>query len=204
MRPISGFERPPFQWLFAALAVVLIAVAGGAAWHARRTAAVATELRAADEGARLERQRLEAQLARERSSREALTLELARQRAGGAEPPGVMPTLTLTPTGTRGPTPPVPTASAQHATQVIELRLVLPARAEKQFARFDVSWRDWSGGDLLWSRGGMTAAVIDRQAMVTTFLIGDVLRAGSYELLLSGVTLDGRKEEVASYELAVK
>lgn len=193
------------QWLFVVLGVVLIAVAGGAAWHARRLAADSAALRTAEQEARLEAQRLDAQLARERSTREALALELSRLRAGGdAELPQTMPTLTLTPSETRRATPPAPSVTAQHATQLIELRLLLPPRSEKQYARFEVVLRDWSGGDVAWSRGGIIAATVDGKTAATAFLTGDVMRAGSYELLLAGVTRDGKKEEVATYEVTVK
>ena len=193
------------QWLFVVLGVALIAVAGGTAWHARRVAGDAASLRTAEQEARLEAQRLDAQLARERSTREALALELSRLRAGGdAELPRTMPTLTLTPSETRGATPPAPSVTAQHATQLIELRLLLPPRSEKQYARFEVVLRDWSGGDVIWSRGGIAPAAVDGRAAVAAFVTGDVIRAGSYELLLYGVTRDGKKDEVASYELTVK
>ena len=205
MRPISGFDRPAFQWLFLSLAVALIGVAGAAAWHARRSADAAAQLRAAEEQARFDTQRLDAQLARERSTREALALELSRLRAGGdAALPRTMPTLTLMPTDTRGPTPPAPSVTAQHATQVVELRLLLPRGKHSQYARFEVVLRDWSGGDVLWSRGGLVPSAIEGRAAAITFLTGDVLRAGSYELLLSGVTRDGQKHEVAAYEISIK
>lgn len=203
MRPISGFERPVIQWLFVALSVVLIAAAGGAAWMARRATASSEAARAAEESGRLERQQLDAQLARERSSREALSLELTRQRESGPEPVRVVPTLTLTPLTTRGPLPPAPTATSQHATQLIELRLILPA-TDKKFTRFDVVLRDWSTGAVVWSRGGLAATRVDRQAMVTAFTTGDVFRPGAYELLLSAVTAEGQKAEVAAYEIAFK
>ena len=203
MRPISGFERPLIQWLFVALSVVLIATAGGAAWVARRANAASDSARAAEESGRLERQQLDAQLARERSSREALGLELARLRAGSTEPTRVMPTLTLTPVAKRGATPPDATATVQHATQLLELRLVLPS-AGKPHTRFDVVLRDWSTGDLTWSRGGLTSSKIDRQLMVTAFVTGELFRSGAYELLLSGRNADGQKEEVAAYEIAFK
>jgi len=203
MRPISGFERPLVQWLFVALSVVLIATAGGAAWVARRANAAADLARAAEENGRFEREQLDAQLARERSSREALSLELTRQRESGAKPTGVMPTLTLTPLTVRGATPPEPSVTAQHATQVIELRLVLPSSG-KRYTAFDIALRDWSTGHVVWSRGGLIATTVDRQAMATTFVTGDVFRAGAYELLLSGMTAEGKKEEVASYEITFK
>jgi hypothetical protein len=203
MRPISGFERPVLQWLFVALSVILIAVTAGAAWVARRAIAGATSARSVEEGGRLERQRLDAQLARERSAREAITLELARAREGSAETARLMPTLTLEPLTTRGASPPEPTVSAQHATQVIELRLVLPAAA-RPHTRFEVVLREWTTGRLVWSRGGLTPSTVDRQSMLATFVTGDLFRTGAYEVLVSGVGADGQKTEIASYEVAFR
>jgi hypothetical protein len=205
MRPISGFERPLVQWLFVALSIILVATAGGAAWVARHANVAADAARAAEESGRLERQQLDAQLARERSSREALALEVARQRESGIEPARVMPTLTLTPLATRGATPPAATAksaTAQDATQLIELRLVLPAEAPNR--RFDIVLRDWSSGDVVWSRSGLASSRIDRQLMVTAFVAGDVFRPGAYELLVTAANAAGQKEEVAAYEIAFK
>jgi hypothetical protein len=203
MRPISGFDRPGLQWLFVALSVLLIAVAGGAAWVARQANAAAETARSAEEGSRLERQHLDAQLARERSSREALTLELSRAREGTSEPVRVMPTLTLEPVTTRGASPPAATVATQHATQLIELRLVLPAAA-KPHTRFEAVLRDWTTGRLVWSRGGLAASTVDRQSMLATFVTGDLFRPGAYELLVSGVGTEGQKTEVASYEVAFR
>lgn len=203
MRPISGFERPIVQWLFVGLSVVLIATAGTAAWVARRANMAATAARAAEEGGRLERQHLDAQLARERSAREALSLELARQRETGAEPARMIPTLTLRPLATRGSLPPAATVATQHATQVIEMRLVLPLGTER-YERFDVVLRDWATGEAAWSRGGLAAGTIERQRMLSTFVTGDVFRAAAYELLVSGTTANGQRGEVASYEVAFK
>lgn len=203
MRPISGFERPLIQWLFVALSIVLIATVGGAAWVARRANAAADLARAAEQNGRFERQQLDAQLARERSSREALSLQLTRQRESGAEPTGVMPTLTLTPLTVRGATPPEPSVTAQHATQVIELRLVLPSSA-RRYTAFDIALRDWSTGHDVWSRGGLIATTIDRQSMVTTYVTGELFRPGAHELLLSAQTPQGKREEVASYEITFK
>ena len=200
MRPISGFERPLIQWLFVLLSLVLMIAAGGAAWVARRANAAADLARAAEEGARFEGQQLDAQLARERSSREALSLELTRRRESGAEPTRVIPTLTLIPVTVRGATPPEPSVTTQHATQVIELRLVLPS-AGTRHRYYDVTLRDWSSGQSVWSRGGLIATTIDRQSMLTTYVTGELFRPGVYELLASGQTPEGKKEEVASYEI---
>jgi hypothetical protein len=203
MRSISGFERPVVQWLFAGLSVLLIAVVGGAAWVARRANAEAAAARSMEEGGRLERQHLDAQLARERSAREALTLELSRAREGIVEPARMMPTLTLEPLRMRGATPPEPTVATQHATQVIELRLRLPPM-RAPITRFDITLRNWSSGDLVWSRGGLTSSTLDRRAMVAVFVTGDVFRPGAYELLLSGTTPEGQKADVAAYEVAFR
>ncbi len=203
MRPISGFERPVFQWVFVALSVILIGVAGGAAWVARRANANMAGARAAEDGMRLDRQNLEAQLAHERSAREALTLELARAREDSSQPARVMPTLTLTPLSARGAAPPEPTVSTQHATQIIELRLVLPPAA-KAHTRFEAVLREWTSGNLVWARGGLTPSTIDRQSMLATFVTGDLFKTGPYEVLVSGVGTNGQKTEVASYEVAFR
>jgi hypothetical protein len=203
MRPISGFERPLIQWLFVLLSLCLMVAAGGAAWLARRANAAADLARSAEEGARFEGQQLDAQLARERSSREALSLELTRQREGVADPIRVLPTLTLTPVTARGATPPEPSVTTQHATQVIELRLVLPSSG-KRYRGFDIALRAWSSGQGVWSRGGLIATTIDRQSMVATYVTGELFRRGAYELLVSGQTPEGKKEEVASYEISFK
>lgn len=205
MRPVSGFERPVVQWLFVALSFLLIVVAGSAAWTARRASVTADSLQAMDDAERIERERLEAQLARERSTREALALELERVRAGAAvEPARMLPTLTLTPLKTRGAQPPAASVSAQHATQVIELRLILPAGVDKTLSKFEVVMRDWSAGTVVWSRGGVTASPVDGQRAATAFITGDILRQGAYELLLGGVDGSGQKQEVAAYEIAVR
>ncbi len=203
MRPVSGFERPVVQWLLVALSVLLIVVAGGAAWVARRANSDMAAARAAEDGIRLERQNLEAQLARERSAREALTLELARAREDSSAPARVMPTLTLMPVPARSASPPEPTVSTQHATQVIELRLVLPPAA-KAYTRFEAVLREWTDGKLVWARGGLTPSTIDRQSMLTTFVTGDLFRPGAYEMRVSGAGADGEMTGLVSYELAFK
>jgi hypothetical protein len=203
MRPVSGFERPVVQWLFVALSLVLIVAAGGTAWVARRANAAAGNARAAEETGRLERQQLDAQLARERSSREALTLELARARAAGEQTSRAMPTLTLDPLPMRGATPPEPTIPTRHTTEVIELRLRLPPM-RAPITRFEVTLRSWSGGAVLWMRGGLTASTVDRRPTVAVFVTGDVFPPGAYELLLSGTTPEGQKADVAAYEVSFK
>ena len=74
----------------------------------------------------------------------------------------------------------------------------------KRYTGFDVALRDWSTGLVIWSRGGLNAATIDRQSMVTTYVTGEMFRPGAYEVLVSGQTPEGKKEDVASYEITFK
>lgn len=203
MKPISGFERPWIQWILVFLSFVLIGLVAWQVLALRRQRQALAQLRADSMNARLERQQLESRLAREQSSREALALELARQRAAAPDTPLEIPTLTLIPLVTRGAKPPVATVPAQTARQIVELRLVLPKGAGGH-TRFEVVLRDWTGGDVVWSRGGLVPTTIDGRRLVTAHLTGDVLSPGSYEILLSGITMDGRKEEIAAYETGIK
>jgi hypothetical protein len=149
---------------------------------------------------RVERDRLEERLARERSTREALTLELGRLR--GAPSAGAVtspPTLTLEPLGIRGSAPPPPTMTAPPPAQVVELRLVLPARAGATLAPYDVTVRDWVTGHVRLTRGGLATTALDRGRAVTAFVPGDVFGAGSHEVILRS-----RESEIASYEITVR
>ena len=107
MRPVSGFERPGLQWLFVVLAVVLVGLVAAEAVGLRRLRGQVESLRAADLNGRVEREQLQARIAREQSAREAFSLELARLR-GGSHAGASQPMLTLSPLTRRGATPPIP------------------------------------------------------------------------------------------------
>lgn len=199
MRPVSGFDRPVVQWLFVALGVALVIAAAAEAIGLRRTAAQIEALRAADLNGRIERQQLEARVAREQAARESLSLELAR--AGGRAVAPALATLTLTPLTKRGATPPAPTVAPPAPDQTIELRLVLDAGARGSAKRYAIALRRWSGGEVVWSRGGLSMTTVDGRLMVTARITGDVLTAGSYEIALSAGGSDNA--DVASYELSV-
>lgn len=201
MRPVSGFERPALQWLFIALGIVLIAVAVGEGAALLRARAQIATLRAADLTARIEIDKLSAQAAREQAARESFALQLARQRGTG--PAVTQPTLTLSPLIKRGAQPPDPTVAKPADHQSIQLRLLLPGRAESQDARYAVLIRTWSGGDTVWSRNGLAATMADNKRMVTTFITGDVFAAGAYEILLTRMVAGGSPADVASYDLAI-
>jgi len=202
MRPVSGLERPALQWLFVALGVALVVVAVGEAVGLRRARGQIAALRAADLNARIERQQLQARAAREGSAREALALEVGRLRANG---PGVsQPTLTLSPLLKRGATPPEATVERPAENQVIQLRLVLPARRPPQATAYTVLVRSWSGGETIWSRSGLGLSTVDNRSMVTAFITGDVFAPGAYEIALSSTSAGNKTEDIAAYEIAVR
>jgi hypothetical protein len=201
MRQVSGFERPAVQWLFVGIGVVLIGVAASEAVALRRARTQIDSLRAADLNARIEQERLQAQVAREQAARESLTLQLARQSGTGA--PVVQPTLTLSPLSRRGAQPPEPTVVKPADNQVIQLRLLLPASAKSEVPRYRIAVRLWSGGDAVWSRGGLTMSTVDGQRMVTALNSGDVWSPGAYEIALTTDAGD-KSADVAAYEVGVR
>ena len=205
MRPVSGFERPVVQWLFVALAVVLIAISTAAAIGVRRAHGEIESLRAARLESRVQQEQLEGRLVHEQATREALALELTRVRASTGSAPSANgsapPTLTLTPIARRGAQPPDPTVAEPGAAQSIQLRLALP-RGTTRAGRYTIAVRTWSGGETLWQRTGLTSSTIEGRAMVTTFVTGDVFTTGAYEVLL---TAEAEKATgVAAYEVAVR
>jgi hypothetical protein len=202
MRPVSGFDRPAFQWLFIGLGIALIAIAaieGRALVRARKEIAA---LRAADLNHRIELDRVNAHVSREQAAREALALELARQRGGGVAV--TQPTLTLSPLTKRGSQPPEPTVAKPAEHQTIQLRLVLPSLAQLSAdARYTITMRSWSGGDTVWSRSGLGTSTVESKRMVTCFISGDVFAPGAYEISLARTMSGAAPTDVASYEVAV-
>src|SRR3954464_12526930 len=144
MRGVRGFETPALQWIFVVLAVALIVIATGEALGLRRSRSVIAELRAADLNSRMERQQLEAALAREQAARESFALELGRVRGSVSTSAASEPTLTLTPIVTRRTTPPDPTVAVPAPAQSILLRLLLPAGRARSAESYSVAVRTWS------------------------------------------------------------
>jgi hypothetical protein len=201
MRPVSGLDRPGVQWLFIVVGIVLIVIAGGEAVALRRARADIRGLGTEILNDRIAREQLEARVAREQSARDAFSLELARLRGAGA--PVAQPTLTLTPLRSRGAQPPDPTVTRPVDSQVIQLRLILPAGAEPPNARYRIVLRTWTGGDAVWSRDGATMSTVDSKPMVTTFITGDVFAPGAYEIALTRDAGEA-SAEVASYEVGIR
>ena len=203
MRPVSGFERPGLQWLFVAMAVVLVGLAAAEAVGLRRLRGQVESLRASDLNGRIEREQLQARMAREQSAREAFSLEVARLR-GGPHAGASQPTLTLSPLTRRGATPPDPTVERPAGNQAIQLRLLLPPESAPRPSNYSVAVRAWSGGETIWSRSGLAASTVEGRAMVTAFLTGDVFAPGAYEVALTAVSSDKKIADVAAYEIAVR
>src|SRR3954447_4063711 len=203
MRGVRGFERPALQWIFVALALVLMVIATGEALGLRRSRSVIAELRAADLNSRMERQQLETALAREQAARESFALELGRVRGSVSTSAASEPTLTLTPIVTRRATPPDPTVAAPAPAQSILLRLLVPGSRTRSTDRYVVAVRTWSKGDVVWSRSDLRASTIDRKSAVTARLTGDVFAPGAYEIRLTNTPEDGPPADVAFYEVAI-
>jgi hypothetical protein len=196
MRSIRGLERPPVQWLFVALALGLIVVTVGLALALRRAQARADALLVAEAEALLVAQRLEIELARERNATEALAIQVGRLM-GAERAPDTAPTLTLTPPASRAATPPEPTVPPPAPAQAIALRLVLPPDADAQ-RRFSITVRDWSSGEVYWTRHGLASETQEGRPIVRAHVAGDVFARGAYEVVLSV-----GEEVVASYEVTV-
>lgn len=205
MRPISGLNRPALQYLFVALALVLMAVGVWGALSVRRASREIERLHAAELNGRIEREQLEARVAREQSARESLSLQIARAKSG-AMPVGKSPdtpTLTLTPLTRRGPAPPPASVAPPHPSQVIALRLVLPRGVDRRGAAYRITIRSWSSGQTIWFRGALGSTEADGRRVVQANISGDVFAEGSYEALLTATMPDGAEKGIASYEVTV-
>jgi hypothetical protein len=203
MRPVGGFERPALQWAFVACSAALIALAIAETVTLWRLKSERDSLRVAELNGRVDRQQLEIVLARERSARETLSSEVGRRNAAGEPSVSAVPTLTLAPLRTRAVTPPQATMDPPRAAQVVELRVQLP-RAAQPLVSYTVALRRWSTGEVLWTRSGLVARDVEGRPTVTTYVTGDLLAPGAYEVALTGVGKDGHPSEVAGYEIAVR
>lgn len=203
MRRVSGFERPVVQWLFVGLAAILIVLVAGETSVLRRQRDELETGRVENLNARLDRQQLEIRFAHEQSAREALSLEVARLRGSAPAPSTAPPTLTLSPLTVRAATPPAPSVEAPPAEAVIDLRLILPRGPDARVKTCTVAVRTWSGGQVVWTRGGLPVSTIDGRRGVVARLAGDVLTAGSYEILLTGIDGNGQTTDIAAYEVTI-
>jgi hypothetical protein len=200
MKPVPGLSRFGAQWALVVGAVVLIAVLWWALLELRASRGAQRALTESVERVHRERSALEADLARERATREALALEIARLRSAGGTSAAVpqVPTLTLTPGAPAGGAAPETAITAPAPERTVELRLVLPASAPR-LEHASIVARDWSTGGGRWTITGR-AAVGEGRRLVRAFVTGEMLAAGSYEILLRG---DG-DETVAVYGMGIR
>jgi hypothetical protein len=86
------------------------------------------------------------------------------------------------------------------AGDVIQLRLVFPRAVRGPCT---VSLRRWSSGESVWARSGLGQTPFNGRSGVVALLTGDVLTAGSYEILVTEATGAGAMADVAAYELTI-
>ncbi len=194
MRPISGFDRPVVQWLFALCGVALIAACAATGVALVRMRRAVEESRREAMQAAIDREQVESSLARERSTREAVRLELGRERSAV---PASTPTLTLSPAVRKSPQGPE-IAVPQTTAPVVELRLLLPHGTPD--GPFTVTARSWSTGAVAWVRAGLAAGIADAKPAVLVPITSDALAPGPYEILLSA---GSPPKDVATYEVSV-
>jgi hypothetical protein len=207
---VRGFERPRVQWMVIGLSAVLTIMLVAATVRLRTFQGL---LRKADQvmGTNEKvRQTLERDLARERSAREALALELARVRSGsaatggGGAGAGSASTLTLDPLVKRSASPPEANIDAPTADTVVELRLLLPDQARSDLKQLQITARDWSTGTVRWSLGNVRLASTGGRRTAVAYLTGEMLAPGAYEFVLAPAGEGGpQPEAVAAYELGV-
>ena len=195
MRPISGLDRPLIQWIFALCGIALIAACAATGVALVRMRRSVEEARRDAMQARIDREQVEASLARERSTREAVMLQLGKERSAAA--PASTPTLTLSPVlkkSPRGPEIAVPQTSAP----VVDLRLLLPKGAPA--GPFTVTARSWNTGEIEWVRAALPAGAADKKPAVVLAITSDVLVPGQHEFVL---TAGSPPVNVTTYEVAV-
>jgi hypothetical protein len=209
VRRVRGFEKPGIQWTVIALGIALMILLVAATVRIRTLQDL---LRRADqvmstEGKR--RETLERDLARERSTREALALELARVRSGAAcggsgDAAAGPPTLTLDPVRERSGSPPAVNIDSADPDTVVELRLLLPDTASSELKQLNLTARDWTTGAVRWSLGAVRVATADGRRAAVAQVSGEMIAPGVFEFVLAPVGEGGpQPEAVAAYELAV-
>ena len=206
---MRGFERPRVQWMVIGLCAVLTIMLAVATVRMRTLQDL---LRQADQVMGLnekERQTLERDLARERSAREALSLELGRARSGAAPTGdggagGSPSTLTLDPLIKRSGSPPEANIDAPTVDTVVELRLLLPDASRTDLQELKITARDWSTGTMRWSIASVRLATAAGRGAALAYVTGEMLAPGAYELVLAPAGAEGPQPNPgAAYELGV-
>jgi hypothetical protein len=204
LKQIGALDRPCVQWIVvlgSATLTALLAVSSVMQWRAGvqvdRLEALVLESRAG-------REAIERELMRERSARQALSLELKRLRERDRDGLAYA-TLTMSPLTNRGPLPAGSMTNEADRRQTIELRLVLPKGQGGSSGQLQITARDWSTGQVYWSRARTTTAVVEGRRAVIAYVTGEMLPAGAYELLLTSPQPGASvSPQIAAYELVVQ
>lgn len=192
VKGLPGIERPLVQWSLVLLCVMITVLAAGLVRRERGANDAVRQMKnELDEGRKLQLQ-LERQVARERSAREAFEIGLGRERAVN-NPQGIALQAGLDPSGR-------PRQQVRIPADVSRVQLVLPV-GSKRYERYRAAIRPWSGGDELWVHA-MLRADIDPGRLFVAVPV-DVLARGAYELSLSGLRSDGRRDDIATFTFEV-
>jgi hypothetical protein len=101
--------------------------------------------------------------------------------------------------------PPEPTVEESGRAQLIELRLLMPETVGENVKTCQITARDWSTGQLRWSRTDVPVAVIDGRRAAVTYVTGEMFAPGAYELLVTPTSSDTEASEpVVSFEVGVR
>ena len=192
IKGLPGAERPLVQWSLVLLCIVITVLAAGLVRRERAANDTVRQIRAELDDEKKVQLQLERQVARERSAREAFEIGLGRERAANS-PQGIALQPGLDPSGR-------PRQQVRIPPDVSRVQLVLPA-GSKRYERYRAAIRAWNGGDDLWVHA-MLRADIDPARLFVAVPV-DVLPRGAYELSLSGLRSDGRREDVATFTFEV-
>jgi hypothetical protein len=90
-------------------------------------------------------------------------------------------------------------------TQTIELRLVLPNGPAGRYSEFQIAARDWSTGRPRWSTAAGLSSIVDGRRAVVAHITGEMLRPGTYEVVLTGsADSASTPEPIAAYEMGIR
>jgi anti-sigma factor RsiW len=213
-RTLAAFLRglnPAARFSLAAAALLIVI---GGSWlvaESRRLRAELSELRAEQQSREREQQVLQQQIAEEQAHREDLSAQLEREREAGGRSQQLIGELEreLEKSATQPAQPAIvslalwPGVSRSGGARP---KLVLPQAArrvriqigvepEDEYQSFRVELRA-PGGQPVWAQGGLSARPVRAGRAVTLNLPASILKAGEYELVLKGVTGQGKNEEI--------
>ncbi len=211
---LAAFLRglnPAARFSLAAAALIVVI---GLSWfvaESLRLRSELSELRAEQQSREREQQVLQQQIAEEQARREDLSAQLEREREAGersqqlidelereleksATPPSqpAVVSLALWPGISRSGGARPKLVLPQDARRV---RIQIGVEPEDEYQSFSAELRAL-GGQPVWAQGGLSARPVRAGRAVTLNLPASILKAGEYELVLKGVTGQGKTEEI--------